>query len=194
MVAWCLDNVHPEQSPAILEIGSGNGLLLTHLVQEGYNPQLLLGIDYSSHAVELAQKVANEHGESTSQITYNVCDFIQQDVPKLDVHRPTYDLVLDKGTYDAIALAGNYPDGTSPCELYAKRLTAILSPGGHFLITSCNFTEDELVTRFAKAELDLETHSTVKHQTYTYAGRSGSIVSTVAFRKLRVDENRDLRS
>jgi EEF1A lysine methyltransferase 2 len=138
MVDWCIDNIPPSRSPSVLEIGSGNGILLTSLVERGYNPELIQGIDYSSGAIELAQKVALARGESLSMITYRVCDFLNIDVPKLDDQDPPFELILDKGTFDAIALSFKNADGSSPCDLYPIRLSEALSSGGYFLIT-CSF-------------------------------------------------------
>jgi len=183
MVEWCMENVPASKSASILEIGTGNGVLLTSLVDSGYNPKLIQGIDYSPDAVRLAEKVASTRGDSCSQITYSVCDFLSEDIPKLDQEHPPFDLILDKGTFDAIALAQKNSDGSIPSHIYPSRLASALSPGGYFLITSCNFTEEELMQRFTKAELDLKYHSRVQHQTYTFGGRSGSIVVTIAFQK-----------
>src|ERR1700742_1764845 len=102
MVDWCLDNVPPSLPHSILEIGSGNGILLISLIEKGYNPKLIQGIDYSPGAVQLAQKVASARGGLFSRITYNTCDFLHDDIPTLDGQHPPFQLILDKGTYDAI--------------------------------------------------------------------------------------------
>jgi SAM-dependent methyltransferase len=135
MVEWCMDNVPPSGSPSILEIGAGNGALLTSLVEAGYNPQLIQGIDYSPGAIQLAQKVASSRGDACSKITYSVCDFLYENVPQLGDACPSFHLVLDKGTFDAIALAKRNSDGSTPSHLYPKRLASALLPGGYFLIT-----------------------------------------------------------
>lgn len=135
MVDWCLQHVPVSQSPSILEIGSGNGILLTSLTENGYDSKRMQGIDYSSDAVTLARKVASAHGTSASDIRYSVCDFLNDDVPKASPEIAAYDLILDKGTFDAIALAERNPDGTAPSDSYPKRLATALSSGGYFLIT-----------------------------------------------------------
>jgi len=183
MVDWCLRIVPPEKSPLVLELGSGNGILLTALVENGYNPDLIQGIDYSQGAVQLAKKVAFARGGTFSRISYNTCDFLYGKVPTLRPEPSTFDLVLDKGTFDAIALAVKNHDGNSPCDLYTRQLFSTLSSGGYFLITSCNFTEEELIERFTGPDHPLEFHSKIQHQTFTFGGKSGSIVATVAFRK-----------
>lgn len=42
---------------------------------------------------------------------------------------------LDKGTYDAIALANKDGEGVSPRTLYPDRVRRLLKPGAYFLIT-----------------------------------------------------------
>jgi hypothetical protein len=38
-----------------------------------------------------------------------------------------------------------------PAELYPRKLAPLVKPGGFFLITSCNFTEEEVRARFEGA-------------------------------------------
>ena len=47
MVEWSLENIPPSHKPSTLEIGSGNGTLLLGLLDAGYDPAMLSGIDYS---------------------------------------------------------------------------------------------------------------------------------------------------
>lgn len=93
-----------------------------------------------------------------------------------------WDLLLDKGTYDAIALADQALRG-EPLKLYPERVSKALKKGGFFLITSCNFTEDELKETFASSRLGLSFHSRVEYPTFKFGGQTGSTVSTVAFQR-----------
>lgn len=135
MVKWCMEHVPASESPSILEVGTGNGVLLTSLIDNGYDPKLIQGIDYSLDAIRLAKKVALVRGGLCSQITYSVCDFLSEDIPKLDQKHPSFDLILDKGTFDAIALAQKNSDDSIPSHIYPTRLVSALSNGGYFLIT-----------------------------------------------------------
>ncbi|KAF8986213.1 S-adenosyl-L-methionine-dependent methyltransferase [Cyathus striatus] len=186
MVEWSLENVPPTSQPTVLEIGSGNGTLLLGLLEAGYNPSLLCGIDYSADAVRLARNVAKTHeGES---VTFNQCDFLIEDpigLPYMNPgkHSNIWDLLLDKGTYDAIALGEKDDTGRSPAWKYPARAARLLKPGGYFLITSCNFTEEELKSSFVTPESGFVYHSRIQHPVYTFGGKSGSVVSSVAFRK-----------
>ena len=55
-------------------------------------------------------------------------------------------MCIDKGTYDAVSL---HPDNSKERrEEYIKQVFKILEPRGFLIITSCNWTEDELKTQF----------------------------------------------
>jgi len=59
-----------------------------------------------------------------------------------------FDIAIDKGTYDAIALC---PDNSKAKRLqYKEFLCNILKPNGLFIITSCNWTSAELIEFFTK--------------------------------------------
>lgn len=60
--------------PYILDIGTGNGVLLDCLADEGYNPRRMLGIDYSPGSIELSKGVAKARG--WEEICFEVVDFI----------------------------------------------------------------------------------------------------------------------
>jgi len=182
MVEWALRHAPP--SCRILEVGSGNGVLLCELVTRGYDPSQILGIDYSPGSVALSRQVAQKRG--ISQLSFKQCDFLVEDPPSIaHMEEPvaSWDLLLDKGTFDAIALADKTISGVIPAELYPKRVSRLLRAGGLFLITSCNFTEEELKDRFSKRNWGLTYHSRIQHKTFSYGGKSGSICSSVAFEK-----------
>ncbi|KAL1683345.1 S-adenosyl-L-methionine-dependent methyltransferase [Schizophyllum commune] len=199
MVDWALEHVPPPSAssssssahPTILEIGSGNGTLLFALAEAGYSPTKLCGIDYSADAVALAKSIAEARGGGLEDITFEERDFLTEEIIGLGgegseentLNTASWDLVLDKGTYDAIALGEKDEKGLSPAVGYPTRAARLLKPGGFFLITSCNFTEEELKASFT-AEGTLEYHSRVKHRTFSFGGQSGSVVCTVAFRKV----------
>ncbi|KAJ6576615.1 S-adenosyl-L-methionine-dependent methyltransferase [Mycena vulgaris] len=187
MVKWALEHVPPSQNASTLEVGSGNGTLLFALADAGYDASYLYGIDYSADAVHLARAIAATT-DSGDSITFAECDFLTTDPPRLP-HMPpeqgpdVWDLLLDKGTFDAIALADKEDGGKSPAARYPGRVARLLKPGGSFLITSCNFTEDELRANFETPETGLIYHSRIQHRTFTFGGKSGSPCSSVAFIK-----------
>ncbi|OMJ19633.1 Protein-lysine N-methyltransferase mettl10 [Smittium culicis] len=117
-----------------------------------------------------------------------------------------FDLVLDKGTFDAICLAPEQPTATSPTaaevaetnsdktetekhkrvdlEARKKYLRSVRdlmdAERSVFLITSCNWTEDELVSMFGSYGFDF--FGRIKHRSFTFGGVKGSTVSSVAFK------------
>ena len=149
MVQWVKQYVPPRTDMSVLEVGSGNGALLFVLAGDaGYPAQRLVGIDYSEGAIQLAQSVARSR--ALTAVTFCVCDFLQEDPPLLAGHRQAYengawDLILDKGTYDAIALMEKDENGRVPVEGYPMRIAKLLSPGGHFLITCAYDRETRIV-------------------------------------------------
>lgn len=58
----------------------------------------------------------------------------------------TFSLVLDKGTYDAISL--NPENSLNKRRNYIKKVYELMKPNGIFIITSCNWTDDELISHF----------------------------------------------
>lgn len=186
MVKWVNQHTPPRPDISVLEVGSGNGALLFALVEGRgeacYPPHRLLGIDYSEGAVQLAQAVA--HSRNLTAITFRVCDFLHEDPPLLaDDQNGAWDLILDKGTYDAIALMEKGENGRIPVEGYPMRIAKLLNPGGCFLITSCNFTDFELQSKFITEETGLQYHSRIEHPTISFGGSTGSACSSVAFTK-----------
>ncbi|EIN09801.1 S-adenosyl-L-methionine-dependent methyltransferase [Punctularia strigosozonata HHB-11173 SS5] len=181
MVSWALDNVPPSSRKSLLEVGSGNGTLLFAMCEAGYSPEYMLGIDYSADAVKLARAIAPTRG--AENLAFEECDFLHGDVPSLGGEAEGWDLIMDKGTYDAIALGEKDEHGRSPAAGYPRRLANLLRPDGFFLITSCNFTEDELRSSFETAATGLKYHSRVQHRSFTFGGQSGQTISTVAFYK-----------
>ncbi|KAI3614887.1 n-lysine methyltransferase 1 [Moniliophthora roreri] len=185
MVEWAEKYTPPTTTPSILEVGSGNGTLLLALLEANYPAKNLAGIDYSEDAVRLSKMVAaSKDGED---ITFSRCNFLTEDPPKLSYmgsdNTAVWDLLLDKGTYDAVALGQKDEQGKSPAAKYPARAARLIKPGGYFLITSCNFTEEELKANFVSEETGLQYHSRIQHPTFTFGGKSGSICCSAAFQK-----------
>jgi EEF1A lysine methyltransferase 2 len=133
MVSWAIANVAPSAKKSVLEVGSGNGTLLFAMCEAGYSPDYMLGIDYSADAVKLARAIAPTR--NAENLAFEECDFLYDGVPSLGDNEEGWDLVLDKGTYDAIALAQKDDEGRFPAAGYPKRLASLLRPNGYFLIT-----------------------------------------------------------
>lgn len=133
------------RTTSVLDIGCGNGSMLLALHKLGFSS--LTGIDYSQAAVSLATKVARD--KSANTINYYLADISSPkdhhgDCPQ--IFGRTFDLCIDKGTYDAVCLS---PDDSREKRLnYAKNILRILSYNGIFVITSCNWTKGELIAQF----------------------------------------------
>ena len=140
MVDWIVDrypiSTDSTESPSILEIGCGNGALLFAIQEAGYDPKKIHGIDYSENAISLAKSIASkkETGDATS-IQFAVHDFLTEALPRNDETSSGWDIVLDKGTFDAISLGKKDESGHAPHWQYPRRLSALMKPGGRFLIT-----------------------------------------------------------
>lgn len=148
MVQWALTHAPPSpasslDSPSILEVGFGNGDLLFALASAGYPPTRLAGIDYSPHSVILALSIAESRGPEFKNIMFAEADFLNDKERRTGMPRVEgmksgegWVVVMDKGTYDAIALSESVDDeGKRVYKKYPGRIAEILQPGGYFLIT-----------------------------------------------------------
>ncbi|KAL7419456.1 Protein-lysine N-methyltransferase efm4 [Cryptotrichosporon argae] len=90
---------------------------------------------------------AGETVANPATVSWRQADLLRDDLGE------TFDLVLDKGTYDALALSAEpvrEAAGRLPSAVYPRQVARLVRPGGFFLITSCNFTQDEVVRRFTE--------------------------------------------
>lgn len=177
---------------SVLDIGTGNGLLLQKLAKQGFSD--LTGTDYSEGAIDLAQKLAQRDG-------FVNINFLVDDVLDTKLERQ-FQLVTDKGTLDAIGL---HPDGHIKRIMYWDAVSRLVARGGILVITSCNNTKDELVEEVESfnrrsiggsqgAEEPLKDHEANRdalpfqylshvrsYPTFMFGGSVGSRVATVAF-------------
>ncbi|KAJ1959147.1 Protein-lysine N-methyltransferase efm4 [Dipsacomyces acuminosporus] len=184
MTCWVLENVE-DTGARILDVGCGNGHLLLGLADDGYTN--LTGTDYSPQAIELAKRIAQRR---LFDITYLVQDFLDPREVAAVAGDAKFDLVLDKGTYDAICLKPKDKQDSSDennarvdqnaIDMYPQSVANSLGDRGIFLITSCNWTEQELIDRF---EPYLKFADRIKHRSFQFGGIVGQTVVTVAFKK-----------
>ncbi|XP_059640779.1 uncharacterized protein LOC132282951 [Cornus florida] len=176
---------------SVLDIGTGNGLLLQELAKQGFSD--LTGTDYSEGAVDLARSIADRDG--FTNIKFLVDDVLETKLEK------KFQILMDKGTLDAIGL---HPDGPIKRIMYWDSVSRLVAPGGILVITSCNSTKDELVQevnnfnqRRVPASQEPETLGDQEasrdppplryldhvrsYPTFMFGGSLGSRVTTVAF-------------
>ena len=104
-----------------------------------------------------------------------------------------FDVVLDKGTFDAVSLSADTDArGRRAGAGYAAAVARLVRPGGLALVTSCNWTEDELVRWFAPAggRGDLEEVDRVAYPRFRFGGAEGQTVAGVCFRRKEPDAER----
>ena len=168
MRQWAHKHLSRSESPIkILECGSGNGtLLLSFLTSPSSSSSSsstheptphqfhLTGIDYSAKASLLAAGVESSRRETLEDDAEDD-DEIINDVPPVswregdllrDDLAEEWDLVMDKGTFDALCLSDEVVEEDEekrlPSLVYPERVSRLVKEGGFFLITSCNFTEE----------------------------------------------------
>lgn len=202
------------EKTTFLDLGMGNGSMLFALHADGWNGEML-GVDYSPTSVALARRVQAARlssngcvdGTIISKIRFRVWDILsdeysQEIYPLLDgqAAEPNWiekgwDVVLDKGTFDAISLSGKVDSqGRRIMESYKQRIMPLVRNGGRFLLTSCNWTEDELLKWFAEPIHSNSSHcengsvrfvftGKVSYPRFIFGGTEGQTITTLCFKK-----------
>lgn len=163
LLNWIILNI--EKNQQILDVGCGNGRFLKSLFQFGFSN--LSGVDFSEASINLACS-ALPHC-----INLNCMNVLYDSLPH---SMPEFDLIFDKGTFDAISLNPNL----SLLEIsfkYESFLMDSLKEAGLFMITSCNWTKEELLRIFSK----LKFHSEIVHRTFKFGSKQGADVTTLVF-------------
>ncbi|KAK4820548.1 hypothetical protein QYF61_000698 [Mycteria americana] len=171
IIRWLEKQKVPLDS-SVLDIGTGNGVLLIELAKSGYVN--LTGIDYSPSAIQLSEKVREKEG--MSNIKLKVEDFL---APSAELSG--FEICIDKGTFDAISL--NPDNAAGKRKQYVRSLCSVLKPEGFFLITSCNWTKEELLNEFREGFEILEELPTPK---FCFGGRIGNSVTALVFQRKKV--------
>lgn len=164
-----------------------------------------LGVDYSPQSVALAKQIAAAEEEEQSDdeergnaapLEFQEWDIIAGDYAS--VLEPTsreggdagesqgWDVVLDKGTFDAISLSSEVDaQGRRLFESYYERVLPLVKPGtGLFILTSCNWTEEELRSWFVTTSEHgdgFEVASRVEYKSFSFGGVKGQTISTLCF-------------
>lgn len=184
-------------SSRILDLGTGNGHMLFELREEGWLGEMV-GVDYSEASIELARRIgearrkeagagedaeeedASKEGENEVQFeTWNI--LTQPPGPWLGTK---FDAVLDKGTFDAISLSAETDtQGRRICETYRDAVVPLIKENGFMVITSCNWTKEEVVAWFVADDGVLEVFDEARYPSFTFGGQTGQSVCTIVFRR-----------
>ncbi|KAL1297069.1 hypothetical protein AAFC00_004656 [Neodothiora populina] len=175
-----------DSTPAsrILDLGTGNGHMIFSLREEGWMGELV-GVDYSEASVQLAKQIAKQiHEDAVDDLPlrFEPWDILgEQPGSWLD---SGFDAVLDKGTFDAISLSSETDaQGRRICENYRDKITPLIRSGALFIITSCNWTKEELLNWFIVPDGELQYFDEAMYPTFTFGGQKGQSVCTLIFRK-----------
>lgn len=169
ILKWFERNVSKESN--VCDLGCGNGMFLVEAAHRGYTN--LVGFDYCREAIELAEAISKTNG---LKLEYRVIDLIGE-VACDDV----YDVLIDKGTYDAISLNPNNSKGSR--HKYITNVAKLLSDEGIFILTSCNWTENELTLQFDGIFI---INDVIPTPTFKFGGKEGSLVSCIVFKKKKM--------
>lgn len=168
------------------------------LVNAGFKK--VTGADYSEKAIDLARDVLKDRGITSVEL--HVCDIT---APELDETLKNFKVVNDKGTYDAISL--NPENSKDQRQKYITNLDKLLSPDGYFVITSCNWTREELTEHFQNCKFitgaksnrffnvcytllqnffqfsDFQVIHEIPTKTFTFGGKTGRRVTQLVLKK-----------
>lgn len=147
----------------------------------------MLGVDYSATSIQLARQISTRHALTGARsITFTTWDMMTAPPRPLVLHGASargWDIVLDKGTFDAISLSDIVDaQGRRQCEAYRAHVLPLIRIGGLLLLTSCNWTVEEL-----RAWLDgpgLVFVDVVEYPSFRFGGRQGSTISSVCYQRV----------
>ncbi|ROW14336.1 hypothetical protein VPNG_03922 [Cytospora leucostoma] len=196
-----------KETTSFLDLGCGNGSFLFALRAEGWQGPCL-GVDYSERSVALARQIAASEGQQDEvPVGFDVWDVLRGPYGTVLETKETttsttttteddkssngdgWDVVHDKGTFDAISLSEEADEaGRRICEGYKGRVVRLVRPGGFFLVTSCNWTEEELEGWFGEGSAEVEGGSFVRvgrvnYPSFSFGGVKGQTISTVCYQR-----------
>lgn len=172
VIRWIKNCEKIKKDSAIVDLGCGNGALLIELARQGFS--CLTGFDYSENAITFAKTISAE--ENFNNIIFEVGDILNEESCLAFNHK--YQVCHDKGTYDAISLMS---DNFKQLQMsYIKVVKKILNEGGFFIITSCNWTKDQLLEQFSN---DFHFNEVIPTSTFQFGGSTGSKYTTLVLIK-----------
>lgn len=205
------EGILDKESSSFIDIGTGNGHFLWEMRRREWQG-VLLGVDYSEGSVRLAKQAsarsAEEDGDEEDEETgkeeelvppqFELWNVMTQDVdaawfPSSSSSGDTagFDVLLDKGTFDAISLSSTLDaHGRRECEGYREKVEKLVKKGtGRVVVTSCNWTSEELKGWFEVAGGELVYERAVKYPSFRFGGKEGQRVCTLCFRRRGSEED-----
>eukprot|EP00510_Aplanochytrium_minuta_P004088 CAMPEP_0184024300 /NCGR_PEP_ID=MMETSP0954-20121128/11989_1 /TAXON_ID=627963 /ORGANISM="Aplanochytrium sp, Strain PBS07" /LENGTH=169 /DNA_ID=CAMNT_0026307579 /DNA_START=268 /DNA_END=774 /DNA_ORIENTATION=+ len=135
----------------IAHLGSGLSLLGVELAK-AFEHANILNIDSSEMAVKKLEKFVRSH---YSKEVSNRCSYMCDDLISTKLACESFELCVDKGTYDAISRGGKTME-----QAYLKEVNRILVPGGLFAQISneppemVSFSRGSLWSRYHHVSID----------------------------------------
>ena len=174
-----------------IDLGTGNGHFLFEMINDCDFLDIFIensrvtGCDYSPKSIEFANDIKNTKFADFEFFQENV-EFKVMDIFDDETIFDKYEIVTDKGTLDAIALSGlSKYNKTADKEMslvnyYPYVIEKLLSKKGLFVITSCNFTQEELI-KIIESSGNLKYYKHVNYPSIEFGGIKGTTICTVAF-------------
>ncbi|KAF2455756.1 hypothetical protein BDY21DRAFT_288602 [Lineolata rhizophorae] len=175
---------------SFLDLGTGNGHMLFALRAAGW-AGALVGLDYSEASVALCEEILAARRERRRR-QRNESAAAESGAGGAEGGDGGFDVVLDKGTFDAISLSDDVVPGTGgrrACEVYREKVVPLVKAGGGLLlVTSCNWTEEELRGWIEGAGEGGESggfvfEDRIEYPRFRYGGKEGQSVVSVCFRR-----------
>ncbi|KAI5955902.1 EFM4 [Candida jiufengensis] len=192
MIQFIIDTLLPDlhqDKISFLDLGTGNGHLLFQLMEdlqeeleeEEQKQFVFHGIDYSPDSIAFAKDISKTKYPE-NEFKFDQVDLLASDSEFLQNNK--FDIILDKGTLDAIALNQDpiTNDGKRGMDIYANQISKMMIQNSILLITSCNFTEDELI-KVITTNTDLKVFEKINYPSFQFGGIQGSTVVSIAFNR-----------
>ncbi len=158
----------PQQiSHRILDIGCGLSNIFNEILQNQWNIELMVGVDYSPSVINYLNSSLNLLSND-SRIVYKLMDFclpVKNSKNSTNFQMETFDLILDKATSDGLCCTEESAARTP--EMY-KNVSRLLKPGGFFVIATVSEPEslwfsEYVVDSLIEASSDYRFSVTVHH-------------------------------
>jgi len=166
---WLLKHEKANKKSRVIDLGCGDSLFLTYMGITKFKN--LTGVDYSINAIQLAKFIADE---ASMRIKFHIKDLTLSQAPRIG----TYNIVNDKCTYDIVSLCPENPE--EKLINYLNTVAKLLrNKDSLFILTSCRFTEDELISR---CEDLFVKHGSIPLRKYKIAGKD-KVFTCIVFKK-----------